>query len=275
MGHCSIHGTYRDRVLSDGCPDCQQAEERAENDRKEAAQAAEARAERAEEAAKELAERAEEAADERLLAQAELQVAIARDQAYRVNNPGDYECPACLYKTLKRGATRCKCGAVVLAEYWESVRSRERLQQEREERERAERYRKQQEHEAWLASPEGTAATKAAAVAAAAIVARQKRSDTARTLAIIGLVCSIWPFGFCSIGVGVQLGSLISEKRGFDFGSLLFCLVVTSVGPVLGVLALQKYRGGSHRKGMWLAVAAILIPCLMGFISTAINAGWI
>lgn len=38
------------------------------------------------------------------------------------NNPGDYDCPACLYRTLKYKASRCPlCRASPGTEYWERV----------------------------------------------------------------------------------------------------------------------------------------------------------
>lgn len=50
-------------------------------------------------------------------------------------NPGDYDCPSCLYRTLRYRASRCPtCQGTVTAEYWDQVDARQR---ERVERERA------------------------------------------------------------------------------------------------------------------------------------------
>ena len=100
--YCPIHGQYPQ--YKDGCPECQEAEERAEK-----------RAREAEERAEERAREAEERAEER-----------ARDVIYKRANPGDYECPACKYITLRRDASRCReCHASIEERYWVDVRSAE------------------------------------------------------------------------------------------------------------------------------------------------------
>ena len=100
MSHyCHIHGEYPQ--YKDGCPECQEAEERAEE-----------RARESEERAREAEERAEERAS---------------DIIYKRANPGDYECPACKYTTLRRDASRCPmCHATIEEQYWENVRSAEK-----------------------------------------------------------------------------------------------------------------------------------------------------
>ena len=72
--------------------------------------------------------------------------------AYLINNPGDYECPACKMKSLKRDASRCpKCQEKVNEHYWEDIREEERLAEERAaKKQRIE----EEEHRKWLASPE-------------------------------------------------------------------------------------------------------------------------
>src|ERR1039458_7968163 len=95
--YCHTHGEYAD--WRDGCPDCQEAEKRAEERAREAEQKAEERAREAEE------------------------------REYRRANPGSYECPACKFITLKRDALRCReCTAVVEQVepgYWANVRAAE------------------------------------------------------------------------------------------------------------------------------------------------------
>src|SRR3954451_14837991 len=58
--------------------------------------------------------------------------------AHKRANPGDYECPHCLYISLKNRASRCpKCHGHIDREYWDGVREKERVSAERNaERER-------------------------------------------------------------------------------------------------------------------------------------------
>lgn len=61
---------------------------------------------------------------------------------YNSQNPGEFECPNCLYITLKRNASRCpKCQGTVYQNYWEGIYQHEALEAEKrrladEERER-------------------------------------------------------------------------------------------------------------------------------------------
>jgi ribosomal protein L37AE/L43A len=58
---------------------------------------------------------------------------------YKQANPGDYECPHCKYKTLKRRATRCPtCRESPGEQYWLNVEAKER-KEESDARERARR----------------------------------------------------------------------------------------------------------------------------------------
>ncbi len=83
MRYCRIHGSYVDS--HDGCPDCQAAQQRAEEDRA---------------AALEFTERA----------------------AWKSHNPGDHECPHCKYISLKFAATRCPlCHGKIDALFWQEV----------------------------------------------------------------------------------------------------------------------------------------------------------
>lgn len=69
----------------------------------------------------------------------------AEQDRYHAANPGDYECPSCLFQTLKRNAKRCpKCHDDVPAKYWTDLAEHERLAREkalREYNERIERER--------------------------------------------------------------------------------------------------------------------------------------
>ncbi|MDP3763910.1 MAG: hypothetical protein Q8Q92_04735 [bacterium] len=104
---CSEHGIEYNGV----CPACR--DEKAEEDRQSIieglSELAETRAEQAEEVKQSL-----------------------EDVAYKQANPGDYQCPECLFITLKRGASRCPmCRSSIPREYWERVAEQERIQAER------------------------------------------------------------------------------------------------------------------------------------------------
>lgn len=124
--YCSVHGEYSGDY---GCPDCQRAEERAEEASIRSAEAHDELLER-------LGEISEQNAD------------AAERAAYLTNNPGDYDCPACRMKSLKYLASRCpRCQSDIPDAFWERVQERERL--EAEKRKQAEIARQK-----WLASPE-------------------------------------------------------------------------------------------------------------------------
>ncbi len=112
MGYCHVHGKYD----GDGCSDCRDAEEQAASDR--------------EEMLREL--------DELRESQDEL--------AYATNNPGDYHCPYCRLRSLKRSASRCpKCHGEIDSQYWENVRRVEeeaRRAQEEAQRVKEEEWRR-------------------------------------------------------------------------------------------------------------------------------------
>ena len=134
-----IHGEYPDYEL--GCPKCRDAAERDEErarESEERARESERRAdERAEELARELAESAEEA-------------------AYKQASPGDYECPSCLYITLRKGAVACpKCQRDVPPQYWLDVRTKEEAKAREEARRQAAAAEewKRTEPQSWLLQP--------------------------------------------------------------------------------------------------------------------------
>jgi len=110
MAYCPIHGYLGEGGTCDQCV----------RDREEAEEAAEARAGKAAE--------------------------LAAEQTFLINNPGDYKCPHCLLKSLKRGARRCpKCHGEIGP--WDEVYAREAeaLKKQEEARTQKERERQQQE----------------------------------------------------------------------------------------------------------------------------------
>lgn len=92
MGYCNIHGRHD----SDGCPDCREAVERAEDNR-----------EKLVETFSDLIKLNREAESER---------------NYKINNPGDYDCPYCRFRTLKKNASVCpKCQKDILPAEWKKI----------------------------------------------------------------------------------------------------------------------------------------------------------
>lgn len=104
MGYCKIHGEF----FGEYCRDCSAAENRVGDELEEIRGL--------------LTERS--ADHEKLLKS--------------FNNPGNYFCPHCKWKTLLYRATRCRCGGEISKEYWQK-------EDERREAERAELLRQAEE----------------------------------------------------------------------------------------------------------------------------------
>lgn len=113
MGYCKIHGHFDD----DYCRDCRATEERAEQDREE------------------------------MLGLMEATAASQAQMLESINNPGDYDCPHCRFKTLRRDATRCpKCHGEISDRYWRDVEAREEIRrQEQKRRAEEEKHRRAEE----------------------------------------------------------------------------------------------------------------------------------
>lgn len=57
---------------------------------------------------------------------------LREEETYKRQNPGEYECPHCKYKSLRSEASRCPlCQGAVGSEYWSVVRAREKADGER------------------------------------------------------------------------------------------------------------------------------------------------
>ena len=103
-----------------------------------------------------------------------------RESDYRRANPGDYACPHCKYISLRNDASRCTlCHGEVGAEYWSSVRARERAAEER----------RRAEVEARIAEEKRTAPARAAAAKAAAERAAEEAQG--RRIAIVATTAMI------------------------------------------------------------------------------------
>jgi Flp pilus assembly pilin Flp/uncharacterized Zn finger protein (UPF0148 family) len=220
--YCRIHGWYRTGLDEGGCPRCQSQERQGLREQGE------------------LQQEAGELADER-----------AAEQTYRLNNPGDYECPYCLLKTLKRGARRCpKCQHDIEQTYWRDVLAREeearRREEEKNRQREDERRLRQHAQEEWLRSPAGIAAT-AATVAAKAAEAHSKRgrelANWAMWSALGGICCGCGPFSV--------------------------------VGLVLGIMALSEFRLGKDHRGASMARFAVVVGAIAVVLMTAVLVVWI
>lgn len=112
MSNCNRCGKYLPGFFDTICQECESIENERNEDR-------EREEEREEEAALALERSREQSRED--LAAAAVYIADAK------NNPGDYVCPSCMYRTLKKGASRCpKCHADPGRQYWEVVETSER-----------------------------------------------------------------------------------------------------------------------------------------------------
>ena len=104
MSNCRVHdGLHYE--YEDGCPKCREDAEQEASDRSEIIQ--------------ELARSRKESREDL--------VATAVYIADAKNNPGDYYCPHCKFRTLKRGAFRCpSCHGEPGRQYWAEIETKER-----------------------------------------------------------------------------------------------------------------------------------------------------
>ena len=214
MSYCHIHGRYDD-YFDRGCPACQIAEQDLRQ------------------------------------AEWELRNAVS-EAAYAKANPGDHECPHCLYRSLKKGASRCPlCHGEVRSAYWDVVRALENAAAERDAAEAkaaAERRAAMEaaaEAELLRTAPERAAAARAAARAAASAAAEQ------------ATILGVKRFFACVAGVlvGGIVGFLVSMIIGIPLVFICFLLgnegaantILTGIiviaaifGGVVGVILVEK-----------------------------------
>ena len=180
MSYCRVHdGLHYEH--EDGCPKCRDDAEQAASDRSEIING--------------LARSRED------LAAAAVYIADSK------NNPGDYDCPYCKFRTLKMGASRCpSCHGEPGLLYWAGIEAKERdarlrvLAAEKAAKEEWER----------------------AAPARAAAAAREKRAQTFRLFRKIYFVCAV-PFLSVVSVVVAYTGKLPEVNSGF--GWLLFPVI--------------------------------------------------
>lgn len=139
-----------------------------------------------------------------------------QEYQYQAQNPGEYECPNCLYITLKRNASRCpKCQGTVNQNYWRAIEQQEALEEEK----------RRQEAEEWeRARPAREAADK------------EKRAAKAKRKTIIIISSIIGPF---------LLSGLIAVFNGYSFSYGIEKLVtviamIIFIPIVIGVIILLK-----------------------------------
>src|SRR5665213_3012002 len=255
MPRCNIHGDWEldfSLFAGGGCPACAQEEKDREETRRyrketlrEATRAQERETareeeEREREEAGEEAEREREEAREEAERDREERLAQeAEDRVYRLNNPGDFDCPYCMLRSLKRAAKRCpKCQHDIEPVYWTGVYAREAEERKRQEevrlreqeaqlRAEEERRRKQKAHEDWLRSPEGIAAIAAEkAERAKADVELEKNQRHVRNVKVLGNALR---------GLG---GALLGLAGGAVVGIILgiIAFVVVGIGCYLSAV---------------------------------------
>lgn len=194
--HCNVHGEYEGYS---GCPDCQRAEERSAEGRQDLLQKI-----------GELSEQAERA-------------------AYKSNNPGDYDCPACRMKSLKKLASRCPlCQADVPNSYWTSwldIWEKERAAKEA--------------HEKWLASPayaEQRASEQKQREQQREQIELQAREKKGKSQAITALFCAFIPCvgGIVSLILAHKALGSLKGTNAKSHQILAIFLLVVCYGSLVG-----------------------------------------
>ena len=153
-----------------------------------------------------------------------------RESDYRQANPGDYQCPHCMYLSLRRGASRCPlCHGDVGSEYWNSVRASEAAA---EERQRA------------MAAATAAAATaakaeydRAAPERAAAARRKEQEHVSAASMSgfwggLLGAIAGLLVGGV--LGLVVEIASCVKTGTEKGSGSGVVILIAMIVGAVIG-----------------------------------------
>ncbi|HXU36508.1 MAG TPA: hypothetical protein VN937_09105 [Blastocatellia bacterium] len=220
MSYCHIHGSFDDYFKS-GCPTCRAAEERAATN------------------------------------QEDLRYAIS-EAARSTANPGDYECPHCLYLSLKKDASRCPlCHGEVRSGYWDVVRVREKADEER----RAAALEAAAEEQIRTA-PERAAAARAARVETLQRTISSEHDEIANGwkyagiavaidagLFLVGTVCANASNGNRgTLSIGGWFAGLFGSLGAIVFGLAAWLGVVVVVGLVLFQLFNTAKRLGTVAK---------------------------
>ena len=221
MGYCHIHGKYD----GDGCSDCRDAEEQAASDR--------------EEMLREL--------DELRESQNEL--------AYATNNPGDYHCPHCRLRSLKRSASRCpKCHGGIDSQYWENVKRVE------EEARRAQEEVQRVKEEEWR---RGEPERRQNQIREAEAKAEKERAASRRRFITIY-------FGYLlpTLALLIPMLSDLSNVKDLDTLFTVVCLFIPILNWVmlLGVLYKVFSMANPPDSSLLVLLLAIVVLTAVGFI---------
>lgn len=200
MSYCQTHGRFDD-YFNRGCPACQNAEQ------------------------------------ELIHAEWELRNAVS-EAAYAKANPGDYECPHCLYRSLKKRASRCPlCHGEVWSTYWDDVLAREKVNAEREaaaSNVAAERRR----------AAEAAEHIRTASVRAAAASAERKRAhDKDWSQAVLGV--------FLILGGFFVIGIIAGYILKWIFGIPLFVTFLVGLALAwwrISVEVVRPYKAGEEKR---------------------------
>lgn len=181
-----------------------------------------------------------------------------READYRRANPGDYECPLCLYVSLKRGASRCpRCHGDVPSDHWARVFAAEGA--------RAERKRAKEAAEAaeWARNaPAREAAARAAAaakeaedrIARNAEIASRKAARNAEIARGFLVVYFAYLFPALVLGVGTIWRSHVTG-RSVLLGFTLFSTLV----PLLNWLALATTLLIDDGRGTFFILSVVFL----------------
>ena len=203
MSYCRVHdGLHYE--YEDGCPKCRDDAEQAASDRSEII---------------------------RVLAQSREDTAYATVHTIdAINNPGDYDCPHCKFRTLKKWATCCpRCQKDTGPRYWDGLREEER---------RAELRAKAAKEEWERAAPARAAAAKAAQEewerTAPARAAAAKAKKRAERWAPFWIIYFLYLLPFLSM---VTSGLFSGELHKRSLGSLTMAIPELNwIGALLGII---------------------------------------
>ncbi|MBK1646938.1 hypothetical protein CKO25_20415 [Thiocapsa imhoffii] len=160
---------------------------------------------------------------------------------YRRDNPGDYECPHCKYKTLKFGATRCpKCQGILNQEQQKHIARLAAREAENLAKQHARFQREQQERERILAEQES---------------ARRERAKAENIAAGKRRLRTLVFFVFCTFS-----SLLLYFSAESDFLSGLTYLFVPFVAWLSYWVSDPPYRKNLNRALVAGALVALAIP---------------
>ena len=157
-------------------------------------------------------------------------------------NPGEYQCPWCMYKTLKRSALRCPtCRGDVSKDFWAEIEKADRQEQARLRALEEERLKAEQEKRRQAAEEKLEAERKEAAVHARKVQDARGAPVSyvlLETLMGIGIGAlfgvGAWIVGFCVVGFFTFDG-----YKGVNAGHFAFVLTVLYFGVKRCVKAIE------------------------------------